>query len=109
MKKEQSPLDRVYTEEATLLRKVTEYLAPQLRDGIKVLRICDRYHKGYSDLFICVQGFLVVAELKDDTGKPTVHQELFIEEMQQCGAVGGICRTVQDVVDLIEEAKRRKG
>ena len=53
-----------YDDEATLLRKVTEWLAPQCRDGIKVLRICDRYAKGYADLFICVRGIFVIAELK---------------------------------------------
>lgn len=100
------PSSQVYHDEATLLKKVTEWLAPQRRDGIKVIRICDRYNKGYSDLFICVHGWFVVAELKDDTGTPSPHQELFIKEMQEAGAIGGICRSVQDVADLVEEAKQ---
>ena len=99
-----NPSDKVYTEESTLLRKVTEWLAPQRRDGIKILRICDRYAKGYSDLFICVRGWFVVAELKDDVGKATPHQELFIEEMIEAGAIGGVCRSVKDVQDLIDKA-----
>ena len=101
------PLDRVYTEEAKLQKDVIAWLAPQERDRIKVLRICDRYNKGYSDLFICVKGIFVVAELKDDTGTPTPHQELFIKQMAACGAIGGICRTIKDVADLIEQAKER--
>ena len=98
------PPNTMYKEEATLLAKVMGWLEPQIRDGIKVIRICDRYHSGYSDLFICARGRFVVAELKDNTGTATPHQEIFIEEMIAAGAVGGICRTVKDVADLIEKA-----
>lgn len=101
------PSDQLYRDEATLLRKVTDWLEPQRRDGIKVIRICDRYAKGYSDLFICVRGIFVVAELKDDTGTATPHQEQFIEEMIEAGAIGAVCRTVKEVADLVDEAKRR--
>lgn len=107
MKIMKSELNRQYSDEATLLSKVTDWLEPQRRDGIKVIRICDRYNKGYSDLFICVRGIFVVAELKDDTGTATPHQELFIKEMKEAGAVGAVCRTVQEVADLVDEAKRR--
>ena len=101
----QSTLDRTYTNESALQRDVLKWLRQHERDGIKALRICDRYAKGYSDIFICVRGIFVVVELKDDSGKPTPHQLLFIEEMQRCGAIGGICRTVGEVVDLVEQAK----
>ena len=84
-----------------------EYFEPQQRDGIKVLKIRDRYAKGYSDLFINVRGVFVVAELKDDVGVATPHQEQFIYEMAQCGAIGGVCRTVADVERLVNAAKRR--
>ena len=101
------PSSQVYTDEAVLLKKVKEWLEPQERDGIKLLRICDRYAKGYSDLFICVRGWFVVAELKDDTGKASQHQLDFIKEMTACGAIGGVCRSVKDVSDLVEKAKER--
>lgn len=101
------PSAQVYTDEAVLMKKVKEWLEPQERDGIKALRICDRYAKGYSDIFICVRGQFVVAELKDDTGKPSQHQLDFIEEMTKCGAIGGVCRSVKDVADLVEKAKER--
>lgn len=97
----------MYKEEGTLLRKVTDWLEPQQREGIKLIRICDRYNKGYSDLFICVRGYFVVAELKDDTGVASPHQEEFIKEMKEAGAIGAVCRTVKEVADLVEEAKRR--
>jgi len=99
-----SSLSQTYKEEASLLKKVVEWLEPQKRSGIKVLRIVDRYTKGYSDLFICARGRFVVAELKDDTGTATPHQELFIEEMEAAGAIGGVCRTVKEVSDLIDKA-----
>lgn len=103
-----APSTATYTEEADLLRDVTAWLEPQRRDGIKVMRICDRYAKGYSDLFINVRGQFVVAELKDDIGVASVHQEQFIEEMVACGAIGAVCRTVAEVATLVEEAKRRR-
>ena len=102
-----SQLDRVYTDELVFQKDLLKWLEPQKRDGVKVLRICDRYAKGYSDLFICVNGIFVVAELKDDKGKPTPHQLLFIKEMTECGAIGGVCRTFRDVLNLIEQAKGR--
>ena len=98
------PSDRQYSEESVLIKKVAEWLEPQKRDGIKVMRIVDRYTKGYSDLFICAKGRFIVAELKDDTGTATPHQELFIEEMEAAGATGGVCRTVKEVSDLIDKA-----
>lgn len=100
-------LDQMYKDEGVLQKKVIEWLEPQFRDGIKVIRICDRYNKGYSDLFINVRGQFVVAELKDDVGTASPHQEEFIRDMVACGAIGGVCRTVQEVIDLVEEAKRR--
>ena len=102
------PSTQMYSDEADLLKEVKKWLEPQQRDGIKLIRICDRYAKGYSDLFICVRGQFVVAELKDDEGTPSPHQEQFIEEMIACGAIGGVCRTVAEVAALVEEAKRRR-
>lgn len=104
MRETRLKLNQQYTEEAVLMKKVVEWLEPQKRDGIKVMRIVDRYTKGYSDLFICARGKFIVAELKDDTGVPSIHQELFIDDMRAAGAIGGICRTIKDVKDLIDEA-----
>lgn len=102
--KRQINMTEIYKDENTLLEKVKKWLAPQERNGIKLIRINDRVAVGYSDLFINAKGRFVIAELKDDVGKPTLHQEIFIDEMQRCGAIGGICRSVQDVKDLIDKA-----
>ena len=101
------PSDHMYQDEGSLLKAVMKWLEPQRRDGIMALKIRDRYAKGYSDLFICVQGVFVVAELKDDTGKASQHQLDFIRDITACGAIGGVCRSVKDVADLVEKAKAR--
>lgn len=101
------PSDLQYDDEAVLMKKVKEWLEPQQRYGIKMMRICDRYTKGYSDIFICVKGILVVAELKDRTGTASQHQLDFIDEIVACGGIGGVCRSVKDVADLVEQAKER--
>ena len=103
-----APSSKTYTDEGKLLKDVMDWLEPQRRDGIMAIKIRDRYAKGYSDLFINVRGQFVVAELKDDIGTPSPHQEQFIEDMLRCGAIGGSCRTVKDVADLVDEAKRRR-
>jgi len=107
MNSKKLPSDQYYSDEAELLKKVKEWLEPQRRDGIKLMRICDRYTRGYSDLFICVQGQFVVAELKDDTGTPSQHQLDFIADVVACGGIGGVCRSVKEVADLVEQAKER--
>ena len=101
------PSDQHYKEEAELLKKTIEWLEPQRRDGIKVLRICDRYAKGYADLFICVRGIFVCAELKDDKGTASPHQKEFLKDMAMAGAICGVCRTVKEVAALVDIAKRR--
>lgn len=99
------PSDQMFQDERDLVKEVKKWLEPQHRDGIKLMRICDRYAKGYSDFFICVRGLWVVAELKDDTGKASPHQLEFIDDIKACGGIGGVCRTVKEVADLVERAK----
>jgi len=94
----------VYTSESELLNKVIEWIEPQKRNGIVVLKIRDRYTSGYSDLFINARGRFVVAELKDNEGTPTRQQLDFIKSMKKAGGTGGVCRSVLDVSKLIDEA-----
>ena len=91
-----------YDDEAPLLKDATDWCYSQ---GYLPIRITDAYHRGYSDLFIVVQGRLVVAELKDKDGKPSKHQLEFIEEVQAFGGVGGVCRTIAELEDLCDEAR----
>lgn len=96
----------MYDKEADLLTDVLKWFAPQEPSGIVALPIRDRYAKGYSDLFICVRGRLVVAELKDNIGTASPHQIAFLNKMRKAGAVGGICRSVEEVATLVKEAER---
>ena len=93
---------RQYDDEASLLKDAIDWCYEQ---GYFPIRITDGYHRGYSDLFILVQGRLVCAELKDKDGKPSKHQIEFIEKVQAYGGVGGICRTIAEVEDLCDEAR----
>ena len=93
-----------YKSESEMLAKTTEWLKSKRRHGVMVMRINDRVAKGYSDLLVCVRGVFVALELKDDTGKPSVHQLEFIEEVQKAGGVAGVCDTVGQVRDLIKQA-----
>lgn len=106
-KQKRLPSSLQYDDEADLLKNVKEWLEPQRRDGIKMMRISDRYTRGYSDIFICVKGIFVVAELKDKTGTPSQHQLDFIDDIIACGGIGGVCRSVKEVADLVEMAKER--
>lgn len=98
------PSSVIYKEESKLLSECMKWLEPQRRNGIVVLKIRDMVSNGYSDLFICARGRFVVAELKDDVGKASPQQEDFITMMERAEAIGGVCRSVKDVSDLINKA-----
>lgn len=95
----------MYTEEGIFLEKCMQWLAPQRRNGIFAFKVRDRYAVGYSDIFICVHGILVVAELKDNKGTASLQQLDFIKKITEAGGIGGVCRSIQDVSDLIERVK----
>lgn len=101
------PSSQTYSDEADLLKDVKDWLEPQFRDGIKIVRISERYKKGYSDLFLCVRGIFVIIELKDDEGVASPQQLRFIRDMKLCGAIGGVCRTIAEVAEYVELAKQR--
>lgn len=94
----------MYAQEATLTRKVRDWL--ELQPDIHFYKASDRYHKGISDFILCVGGTFVGAELKAKNGKPSPHQLLFIRMVKAAGGIGGVCYTVADVKDLVEEARR---
>jgi len=90
------------------MAKVVEWLEARQNEGIKAFKVRDRFNKGYSDLFICVRGYLIVAELKaaKETAKP--HQLQFIESIRKAGGIGGVCKSLGDVQKLIEEVENRE-
>ena len=93
-----------FAAEAKFLKLAEEWLDLQAKDGIKVLRINDNYHRGYSDLFICARGRLICAELKASTGTASQHQIDFIRIIQKAGGQAGVCRSFSEIKDLIDAA-----
>lgn len=103
---QRSPLlsdNKRYAQEATITKIVKDWLEVQ-RD-IAFYKASDRYHKGISDFILCVGGVFVGVELKKDDGKPSPHQLLFIKQIQKAGGIAGVCYTLKDVKDLVEEAR----
>ena len=100
-----SELEKSYSTEGALLEKAKTYLESQ--PDVQLIRINDRYAKGYSDLFLNVNGHFVALELKDNIGVPTPHQRIFLKQVVDKGGIGGICRTLSDISKYLEEARRR--
>ena len=91
------------TEEAVLLKQVKNFLEAQ-RD-IKYMRINDRYVRGYADVFACVNGWFCAFELKDNTGKPSQAQIDFLKDLKHAGGIGGICRSLGEVMYYVGQAR----
>lgn len=98
-------LEKQYQTEAALLKAAKTWLSQQ--PDILVMPIRDRYVKGYSDLFLCVRGIFVVIELKDDVGTASRHQIEFIEKVVGHNGIGGVCRTLDEIIRYVEEARGR--
>lgn len=102
-------LDReneMHSSEASLTNDVRKWL--ELQTDLYWYKASDRYTKGVSDFIICINGIMVVAELKDDKGVPTAHQKLFIAGINKAGGIGGICYTLAEVKALVQAARNRK-
>ena len=95
-------LHKTYSTEAALTKAVKKYL--DSRDDLMYRKVSDRYQRGISDILVCVQGRFVALELKDDTGKASPHQKLFIKQVVDAGGVAVVCRTLHDVVSALEAA-----
>lgn len=100
-------LNQVHDEEATLLSLVIDWSMTQ--SDVFVIRITDKYHKGYSDIFACVNGIFVAAELKDKDGAPSIHQKIFVKNIVDAGGIGKVdVRTLGEYIELIEEARHAR-
>lgn len=60
---------------------------------------------GFSDLFGVRKsdGKAVFIEVKTKTGKPTLKQQQFIQQMKLNGAIAGICRSTSEAINLVKE------
>lgn len=61
--------------------------------------------KGFSDLFGFRKsdGKAVFIEVKTKEGKPTKEQRNFISKMCSYGAIAGVCRSIEDALNLVKE------
>lgn len=57
--------------------------------------------KGLSDLLFIGKGFVAFIEVKNDKGRPTHEQLQFIRAVHNLGHRAGICRSVEDALELI--------
>lgn len=92
-----------YAQEATLTRKVKEWL--EVQPDIHFYKASDRYHKGVSDFILCVRGMFVAIELKARDGKPSPHQLLFIKQVHKARGMGKVCYTLDDVKSIVETVR----
>jgi hypothetical protein len=94
-----------YITEAEFLKDATHWL--QLQKDVKILRVNDSYHRGYSDLILCVRGIFVALELKDNTGTPSPHQKEFIQDILLTGGIAKVVRTMKEIYDSVDSARQR--
>lgn len=85
--------------------KVRDWL--EIQPDIHFYKASDRYHKGISDMILCVGGQFVGVELKAEDGKPSAHQLLFIKQTMNSGGIAGVCYNLHQVKALVEEARER--
>lgn len=97
--------NKVYTAEAELLADTRRFL--ETIPGVTVVRIEAGSERGKSDIVMCINGIFVAAELKDDIGEPSAQQLKFINTIRKSGGIAGICRTLEDMHDLLVEAINR--
>lgn len=94
-----------YQSEATLTKKVREYLTA--RKDLFFWKASDRFQKGIPDIIVCVQGNFVGIELKTAVGSPSAQQKIFIKKINNAGGVAAVCRSVADVEEALQEALKQ--
>lgn len=65
--------------------------------------------KGVSDLIVCYRGLFLAPECKRPGEDATEAQEDFLREVEKAGGVASVVRTLEDVEDMLEEARARIG
>ena len=93
--------DRVWTVESELQARVIDLLEIYTQ---VINREAAATRRGVSDITCCIGGKFVAIELKDDKGTPSPQQLRYLEKVEESGGVSGICRTIGDVLNLLEKA-----
>ena len=58
--------------------------------------------KGISDLIACKNGKFYAFEVKNEKGKLTDHQQVFLDRVKDAGGIAGMVRSVDDVIKIIK-------
>ena len=93
--------ETVCTVESVLLFKDTA--PPEIYTRV-INREAAATRRGVSDITCCIGGRFVAIELKEDKGTPSPQQLRYLEKVEESGGIGGVCRTIGDVLDLLEKA-----
>lgn len=90
-----------YDEEAKFLENAKSFL--EMFEEMLIIREAQGTKNGIADLLLCYRGRFVAPELKAINGVPSSQQLRFIENVHKAGGIGGICSTLQDIWDLLEQ------
>lgn len=94
-----------YIKEKKLFHKRINTQGQVMMTGPNTARFALNTMKGMSDIYLCLDGISVWAELKRPTGSYTQSQKNFIEDVIMHGGIAGIVTCVQDLERLLEEAR----
>lgn len=60
---------------------------------------------GIPDLIVCLKGKFIALEVKTETGKATVLQEITIRKIRKAGGTAQVVRSVEEVKAIIEKLR----
>ena len=90
------------------IRVALSDIAVTFRINVGTFKAGDRFistgvPKGFSDLFGFRRsdGKAFFIEVKTAKGRPTKEQKEFIDRMQECGAIAGIARTIDEAREIL--------
>ena len=71
-----------------------------------VYKTSDRWVSGIPDILICLEGGFFAIELKVGRNKATKLQDYVLNMIKRAGGSSGVCRSVDEVRDLIERCNK---
>lgn len=95
-------------EETSLKRRVLSALKTQ-HPGSVVFKIADKFTAGIPDLIIVINGRVIWIELKTPKGKVSNIQQYTIDKINSAGGRAYICRSVDEVMNVMEKEVSENG
>ena len=98
--------DKDYPLETTLQINAIKILEAMYKEDIYIINVHGggRQKKGIPDLLILLKGKYIAIELKVGDNEATEKQEYEMECIENAGGYVGVAWTIQDVIDIIENA-----